>query len=241
MENREVSSMRTVVRRGLGQVSGSPSGVEDQSTAAMSAPTRPPPANTAGPAVPGVESVLMRPPSPHLGSGPPSPPWGGRGRPGPSSSRALVRRARPTCRAGCPSVAYEFAVWAPERTTVGLVLDGGTREMTQGDGGWWHATVPEAGPGTDYAFSLDGGEPLPDPRSRWQPHGVHAASRVVEIPPSPADAAWTGRSLPGSVIYEMHVGTYTPDGTFDAAAQRLDHLVELGVDFVELLTVNAFD
>ncbi len=138
-------------------------------------------------------------------------------------------------------VAHEFAVWAPDRTSVGLVLDGRTEAMTAGAGGWWSLTVDDAGPGTDYAFSLDGGDPLPDPRSRWQPHGVHAASRVVEVEPSPADAAWTGRSLPGAVVYEMHVGTFTPGGTFAAAEERLDHLVELGVDFVEVLPVNAFD
>ncbi|GAA4861524.1 malto-oligosyltrehalose trehalohydrolase [Actinomycetospora straminea] len=141
-------------------------------------------------------------------------------------------------------VAHEFAVWAPDRTSVGLVLGGPDRRtepMTAGTDGWWHASVPEAGPGTDYAFSLDGGDPLPDPRSRWQPHGVHAASRLVEVEPSPADAAWTGRSLPGAVIYEMHVGTFTPEGTFASAEERLDHLVELGVDFVEVLPVNAFD
>jgi maltooligosyltrehalose trehalohydrolase len=97
-------------------------------------------------------------------------------------------------------VAHEFAVWAPDRTTVGLVLDDRIETMTAGADGWWSVTVPDAGPGTDYAFSLDGGDPLPDPRSRWQPHGVHAPSRLVEIGPSPADAAWTGRSLPGSVL-----------------------------------------
>ena len=138
-------------------------------------------------------------------------------------------------------MAHEFAVWAPDRTTVGLVLDDRIETMTAGADGWWSVTVPDAGPGTDYAFALDGGDPLPDPRSRWQPHGVHAPSRVVEVEPSPADAAWTGRSLPGSVIYEMHVGTFTEGGTFASAEERLDHLVELGVDLVEVLPVNAFD
>ena len=76
-------------------------------------------------------------------------------------------------------MAHEFAVWAPDRTSVGLVLDGRTEAMTASADGWWSITVDDAGPGTDYAFSLDGGDPLPDPRSRWQPHGVHGASRVV--------------------------------------------------------------
>ncbi|GAA4770776.1 malto-oligosyltrehalose trehalohydrolase [Actinomycetospora chibensis] len=144
-------------------------------------------------------------------------------------------------------MAHEFAVWAPDRTAVGLVLDDRIETMTAGADGWWSVTVPDAGPGTDYAFALDGGVgdgwegALPDPRSRWQPHGVHAPSRVVEVEPSPADAAWTGRTLPGSVIYEMHVGTFTEGGTFAAAEERLDHLVDLGVDLVEILPVNAFD
>jgi maltooligosyltrehalose trehalohydrolase len=102
--------------------------------------------------------------------------------------------------------------------------------------------VPDAAHGTDYAFGLDGSDPLPDPRSAWQPEGVHAASRVFD----PArhtwqDGDWPGRSVLGAVVYELHVGTFTPQGTLDAAVERLDHLVELGVDMVELLPVAAFD
>jgi maltooligosyltrehalose trehalohydrolase len=109
-------------------------------------------------------------------------------------------------------------------------------------GGWWRAEV-DAGPGTAYAFLLDDDEtPLPDPRSRWQPGGVHAASRVYDDAAHPwADGGWTGRQLPGSVLYELHIGTFTPGGTFDSAVERLDHLVELGIDLVEVLPVNAVD
>ena len=83
---------------------------------------------------------------------------------------------------------------------------------------------------------------MPDPRSRRQPAGVHERSRIFD----PAayewsDDGWTGRQLAGSVIYELHLGTFTPEGTLDAAAARLDHLVELGIDLVELLPVNAFN
>ncbi|MGL5867216.1 MAG: malto-oligosyltrehalose trehalohydrolase, partial [Dermatophilaceae bacterium] len=101
-------------------------------------------------------------------------------------------------------------------------------------------------PGIDYAFVLDGAEPaLPDPRSAWQPHGVHGPSRTVD----PAAFSWSddgwpgprgGAGLLGGVVYEVHVGTFTPEGTFDAAVERLDHLVALGVDVVELLPVAAF-
>ena len=135
-----------------------------------------------------------------------------------------------------------FAVWAPEKT-VRLRVDGADRDMERGEDGWWRLDVPEAGPGTDYGFLLpDGDGPLPDPRSQWQPAGVHGLSRVYDHAAFAwSDGAWTGRQLPGSVLYEMHVGTFTPEGTFDAAIQRLDHLVDLGVDMVELLPVGSFN
>jgi maltooligosyltrehalose trehalohydrolase len=135
-----------------------------------------------------------------------------------------------------------FEVWAPEKT-VRLLVDGQDREMEHGDNGWWRLDVPSAGPGMDYAYVLsDHDSPLPDPRSRWQPEGVHGPSRVYDHSAFPwSDGAWTGRQLPGSVLYEMHVGTFTTEGTFDAAAERLDHLVDLGVDLVELLPVNSFN
>jgi maltooligosyltrehalose trehalohydrolase len=106
--------------------------------------------------------------------------------------------------------------------------------------GWWRSPRPLA-PGTDYAFALDGGEPRPDPRSPWQPAGVHGPSRTFDTAAHAwADGAWRGRSSLGAVIYELHVGTFTPEGTLDAAADRLDHLVDLGVDMVELMPVAAF-
>jgi maltooligosyltrehalose trehalohydrolase len=139
-------------------------------------------------------------------------------------------------------VTARFEVWAPERT-VTLRIDGTDRRMHRGDDGWWRLEVPEAGPGTDYAYLVSGhDQPLPDPRSAWQPAGVHGPSRVYDHAAYAwSDGGWTGRQLPGSVLYELHVGTFTPEGTFDAAAARLDHLVELGVDLVELLPVNAFN
>ncbi|GAA2498939.1 malto-oligosyltrehalose trehalohydrolase [Winogradskya humida] len=135
-----------------------------------------------------------------------------------------------------------FEVWVPEKT-VALRIDGDDRVMERGDDGWWRLDVPEAGPGTDYSYVLpEHDSPLPDPRSRWQPDGVHGPSRVYDHAAFTwSDGAWTGRQLPGSVLYELHVGTFTPEGTFDAAIERLDHLVELGVDLVELLPVNAFN
>jgi maltooligosyltrehalose trehalohydrolase len=134
----------------------------------------------------------------------------------------------------------ELAVWAPERSRVRARLDGGRDiDLTRGEDGWWRATAPV----TDYAFLLDDeDEPLPDPRSARQPYGVHGPSRVYDHAAFPwTDAGWTGRALPGGVLYELHVGTFTPEGTFDAAVTRLDHLVDLGVTAVELLPVNAFN
>lgn len=138
----------------------------------------------------------------------------------------------------------EFTVWAPEAARVRLRLPGvADHDMRAGPGGWWRAEVPDTGPGTDYAYLLDDDEQaLPDPRSAWQPAGVHGPSRVYDHGAFPwTDRGWTGRQLPGSVLYELHVGTFTPEGTFDGVIDHLDHLVELGVDLIELLPVNAFN
>jgi maltooligosyltrehalose trehalohydrolase len=133
-------------------------------------------------------------------------------------------------------------VWAPRASRVDLRLGNDTLELTRVDDGWWERPGLDLVPGTDYGFVVDGDGPFPDPRSRHQPDGVHGLSRVLGPRGHDwADAAWTGRQLAGSVIYELHIGTFTPEGTFDAAAERLDHLVSIGVDFVELLPVNAFN
>jgi maltooligosyltrehalose trehalohydrolase len=114
--------------------------------------------------------------------------------------------------------------------------------MTRDNGGWWRVDVPSIGHGDDYAFVLeDATDGVPDPRSRWQPHGVHGPSRVYDHDRfSWTDNGWRGVALPGSVFYELHVGTFTPLGTLDAVIDRLDHLVDLGVDIVELMPVAAF-
>lgn len=127
-----------------------------------------------------------------------------------------------------------FEVWAPRAQRVELRLDRDI-PMTE-SGGWWSADVAWA-PDVDYSYVVDGDD-LPDPRSRRQPEGVHGRSRTyAPSPPTPRP----GLQLAGSVIYELHVGTFTPEGTLDSAAGRLDHLVDLGVDLVELLPVNGFN
>ncbi|MBC2933062.1 malto-oligosyltrehalose trehalohydrolase [Nocardioides sp. zg-1228] len=137
-----------------------------------------------------------------------------------------------------------FDVWAPRPGRVRLHVAGEVVEMTRADDGWWSPTgpVPPVGDAVDYGYLLDDDpDPRPDPRSRRQPDGVHGLSRRDVDTHEWQDSAWTGRQLAGAVIYELHVGTFTPEGTFAAAAGRLDHLVDLGVDFVELMPVNAFN
>ena len=135
-----------------------------------------------------------------------------------------------------------FRVWAPDAAQVAL-HDGETdRELARRSGGWWQLAAPDLKHGADYAFRIDAGDPRPDPRSLWQPNGVHAASRVYDHDRYEwHDGSWRGVPLAGSVLYELHVGTFTEEGTLSSALTRLDHLVELGVDAVELLPLAAFD
>jgi maltooligosyltrehalose trehalohydrolase len=135
---------------------------------------------------------------------------------------------------------------APSPDSTGRAVGGETVEMARGADGWWTPAgpVPDlAGQDVDYGYLIDDdGTPRPDPRSRRQPAGVHERSRTYD-PASYVwnDATWTGRQLAGSVIYELHVGTFTPEGTFDAALERLGHLRDIGVDLVEVMPVNAFN
>jgi maltooligosyltrehalose trehalohydrolase len=131
-----------------------------------------------------------------------------------------------------------FEVWAPNATSAELDVLGGRRAMTAQDGGWWSLDVPEAAHGTRYGYLLDGEGPYPDPRSRRQPDGVFGPSAVYDHGRFTwSDDEWTGRDLRGAVIYELHIGTFTQEGTFQAAIERLGHLVELGVAFVEVMPV----
>jgi maltooligosyltrehalose trehalohydrolase len=136
---------------------------------------------------------------------------------------------------------HEFAVWAPRPDTVQLDVEGTLHPMERADDGWWRAVV-DAAPDARYGFVVDDDpKVLPDPRSPRQPDGVHERSQLWQ-PAADAwsDSGWAGRSIDGAVIYELHIGTFTTEGTFDAAIGRLDHLVDLGVDFVEIMPVNAF-
>jgi maltooligosyltrehalose trehalohydrolase len=134
-------------------------------------------------------------------------------------------------------------VWAPRasRTLEVVRGDGRRTPLAATERGYWAGDVPDLGPGGDYGFSLDGGPVRPDPRSPFQPHGVDGVSRVIDHGAFAwTDGGWGGIDLPRSVLYELHVGTFSPEGTFDGAAARLDHLVDLGVDAIELMPVAAF-
>ncbi|MEV5158621.1 malto-oligosyltrehalose trehalohydrolase [Streptomyces sp. NPDC053728] len=135
----------------------------------------------------------------------------------------------------------QFEVWAPESGSAVLRTAGGDVPMERDPGraGWWTAEAGAAD-GDRYGFSLDGGPVLPDPRSRRQPEGPDGESAVVDHDAYAWRTTWAGRGLPGAVLYELHVGTFTEAGTFDAAADRLAHLVDLGVTHVELMPVCPF-
>lgn len=147
------------------------------------------------------------------------------------------------------------SVWAPHAARVRVAISEAgkalnipattTQDLERAGGGWWRAEVPAAEqglPGREYGFLLDDDEQvLPDPQSRRQPHGVHQPSQFYADDFTWTDSGWDGHALPGSVFYELHIGTFTEAGTFDAAVERLGHLVALGVTHVELLPVNDFN
>ena len=135
-----------------------------------------------------------------------------------------------------------FKVWAPGQERVELLAGGRRHPMTPTQRGWWEAEGVAAEPGMRYGYSLDGGDVRPDPRSPSQPDGVFGLSEVVDHAAHAwGDAGWRGLPLAGSVLYELHVGTFSPQGTFDGVIERLPHLVELGIDLVELMPVAEFD
>ena len=137
-----------------------------------------------------------------------------------------------------------FRIWAPYSTAVDIALGDDVRErvpMAETGNGWWEMDVPYSPEGTSYAFVLDGSEPLPDPRSPWQPRGVFGPSHTVNHAAFDwHDAGWQAPPLKSAVIYELHVGTFTHEGTFEAIIAHLDHLRELGVTHIELMPVNEF-
>jgi maltooligosyltrehalose trehalohydrolase len=139
---------------------------------------------------------------------------------------------------------HTFQVWAPFAQSVAVRVDGSSFGMTGPNGdGWWTAGVDAATNGSDYGFRIDGSETAyPDPRSQWQPNGVHGLSRVYDQDAFRwTDESFQARPLASAVIYELHVGTFTTESTLDAAIAKLEYLRDLGITHVELMPVAAFD
>ena len=129
-------------------------------------------------------------------------------------------------------------IWAPFAREVALLV-GTERRPARRDGeGWWRADPLPAG--TDYWVSIDRGPGRPDPRSRFQPQGVHGPSRVVDRTFAWRDHAFRPTPLADALVYELHVGTFTKEGTYTAAVERLDHLAALSVTHIELMPVATF-
>lgn len=138
---------------------------------------------------------------------------------------------------------HRFEVWAPLPKKVAVRVNDATLPMHGPDEqGWWRLDVHQAAGGTEYGYLIDLEQRCyPDPRSQWQPHGVHGMSRLYDQSAFAwSDAKFQASPLASSVIYELHIGTFTRDGTLDAAIGRLDHLVDLGVTHVELMPVASF-
>jgi maltooligosyltrehalose trehalohydrolase len=140
-----------------------------------------------------------------------------------------------------PGEDTRFRVWAPNATSVALRIEGGRdRPMLEVFPGEYELRT-HAAPGTDYFYVLDGARALPDPVSRWQPKGVHGPSRVYDPDAFPwSDGAWRGMPLMDLVTAEVHIGTFTPGGTFGAAIEKLEYLRDVGINAVEVMPVAAF-
>ncbi|HEX4155372.1 MAG TPA: malto-oligosyltrehalose trehalohydrolase [Acidobacteriaceae bacterium] len=139
---------------------------------------------------------------------------------------------------------HEFKVWAPRAQKLQLQLnDHDVLPTSDRDPrGWWTLSVAQAGCNVDYAYLVgDDPTPYPDPRSAWQPRGVHGPSRLYDQGAFRwTDANWHSPPLSGAILYELHIGTFSREGTFDGAIQHLDYLVDLGITHVEVMPVNEF-
>src|SRR6202008_4325535 len=140
-----------------------------------------------------------------------------------------------------------FRLWAPAARTVELLLcdSGGATALAAPlqslSDGWFELETPAAGAGSLYRYRIDGTHEVPDPASRCNPQGVHGPSEVIDpLAYAWADSAWLAPPWHGSILYELHVGTFNAPGTYAAVIARLGHLKRLGVTAVELMPVAAF-
>jgi maltooligosyltrehalose trehalohydrolase len=137
---------------------------------------------------------------------------------------------------------HTFEVWAPLARSVEVEVDGSKFPLQAAERGYWTADIEQAHPGSDYGYILDGqGPAIPDPRSLWQPNGVNGLSRILDHASFPwHDQKWQAPPLANAVIYELHVGTFTPEGTLDAAIQKFDYLKDLGITHIAVMPLNSF-
>jgi maltooligosyltrehalose trehalohydrolase len=168
-----------------------------------------------------------------------------------SSSAADVRRSEAVARMHSMPFGAElqgdgstrFRLWAPAQDTVRLEIEGDTEllDLVRDAAGWHEAVTQRAPAGSRYRFVFDDGSRVADPASRFQPDDVDGPSEVID-PRAHVwrDESWCGRPWRGAVLYELHVGTFTPEGTFRAAAQKLEHLARLGATVIELMPVGDF-
>ncbi len=132
---------------------------------------------------------------------------------------------------------HRFEVWAPLANSVAVQVAEATYPLKKTERGYWAANVEQAQAGMDYGYILDGEQPpIPDPRSQWQPNGVNGLSRIVDHDSFKwHDQAWQAPPFANAVVYELHLGTFTPEGTLDSAISKLDYLKDLGITHVEVL------
>ncbi|HUM15185.1 MAG TPA: alpha-amylase family glycosyl hydrolase, partial [Candidatus Nitrosotalea sp.] len=161
------------------------------------------------------------------------------------SATPAARRAHRMPFGSCPREdgTTRFRLWSPGAATVELWLEepGRAMAMPRDAGGWAEHVTREAPAGTRYRYRIDGEILVPDPAARHQPGDVHGASEVVDpLAYAWRDTAWHGLPPERLVFYELHVGTFTPAGTYAGALERLDHLVSLGVTAIELMPVAHF-
>src|SRR5579871_10074 len=137
-----------------------------------------------------------------------------------------------------------FRLWAPKANEVVLILEDGREEgypLTRLADGWFELTTREASRNSKYRFQIDGGLKVPDPASRFQPQDVHGASEVIDADAFLwRDESWKGRPWEEAVIYELHVGTFSEEGTYRGLEQKLDYLRDLGVTAIELMHLSDF-
>jgi maltooligosyltrehalose trehalohydrolase len=138
----------------------------------------------------------------------------------------------------------DFTVWAPFALSVSLKFVAPEQRLVplkKGERGYWHTRADGCLPATQYLYLLDGERERPDPASQYQPEGVHGASEVVDHTAFRwTDGGWKGLPLPSMIMYELHTGTFTPEGTFEAIIPRLGDLRDLGINTIELMPVSQF-